>query len=137
MGIIGMDAADSRRGHEHGLGSTIVEPPRHRVLIAQVSNLAANRLDFAISAFGRQWVDTVCRRRPPSIVVLDMDSSASPTYGERGERAQGYFGCTCYHPLFVFDQLGDLERRAVRPGNMHSPATGMGYWSRSCRAIGT
>src|SRR6202040_652129 len=27
---------------------------------------------------------------------------------------------TCYHPLFVFNQLGDVERCALRPGNVHS-----------------
>jgi hypothetical protein len=32
----------------------------------------------------------------------------------------GHFGCTCYHPLFVFNQLGDMERCALRPGNVHS-----------------
>ncbi len=31
-----------------------------------------------------------------------------------------HFGCTCYHPLFVFNQFGDLERCALRPGNMRS-----------------
>jgi hypothetical protein len=30
------------------------------------------------------------------------------------------FGCTCYHPLFVFNQLGDLERCVLRAGNVHS-----------------
>jgi len=29
-------------------------------------------------------------------------------------------GCTCYHPLFVFNQLGDVERCALRSGNVHS-----------------
>src|SRR4029077_12114254 len=29
-------------------------------------------------------------------------------------------GCTCYHPLFVFNQLGDLERCVLRSGNVHS-----------------
>jgi Transposase DDE domain group 1 len=32
----------------------------------------------------------------------------------------GHFECTCYHPLFVFNQDGDLERCALRPGNVHS-----------------
>jgi hypothetical protein len=27
---------------------------------------------------------------------------------------------TCYHPLFLFNQFGDLERCALRPGNVHS-----------------
>src|SRR5713226_6312912 len=52
-----------------------------------------------------------------------MDSSESATYGEQeGSAYNGHFGCTCYHPLFVFNQLGDLERCALRPGNVHSAA---------------
>ena len=44
-----------------------------------------------------------------------------PTYGEQeGSAYNGHFGRTCYHPLFVFNQLGDLERCALRPGNVHS-----------------
>ena len=50
-----------------------------------------------------------------------MDSSVSPTYGDQeGTAYNGHFGCTCYHPLFVFNQFGDLERCALRPGNVHS-----------------
>jgi hypothetical protein len=67
-----------------------------------------------------QWIDPVHRRRP-RIVVLDMESSESPTYSDQeGSGYNGHFGCTCYHPLFVFNQLGDLERCALRPGNVHS-----------------
>ena len=32
----------------------------------------------------------------------------------------GHFSCTCYHPLFLFNQFGDLERCALRAGNVHS-----------------
>jgi DDE family transposase len=50
-----------------------------------------------------------------------MDSSVSPTFGEQeGTAYNGHFGCTCYHPLFVFNQFGDLERCALRSGNAHS-----------------
>ena len=50
-----------------------------------------------------------------------MDSSESLTYGEQeGSAYNGHFGCTCYHPLFVFNQFGDVERCALRPGNVHS-----------------
>jgi hypothetical protein len=50
-----------------------------------------------------------------------MDSSESPTYGEQeGSAYNGHFGRTCYHPLFVFNQLGDVERCALRSGNVHS-----------------
>jgi hypothetical protein len=70
-----------------------------------------------------QWIDKVHQRRPPRIIVLDMDSSESPTYGEQeGSAYNGHFGCTCYHPLFVFNQLGDVERCALRSGNVHSAA---------------
>jgi hypothetical protein len=50
-----------------------------------------------------------------------MDSSVSPTHGDQeGTAYNGHFACTCYHPLFVFNQFGDLERSALRPGNVHS-----------------
>jgi hypothetical protein len=60
-------------------------------------------------------------RRSPGSIVLDMDSSVSPTHGEHEMSVwNGHFECTCYHPLFVFNQFGDLERCALRPGNAHS-----------------
>jgi len=54
-------------------------------------------------------------------IILGMDSSVSPIHGEREQSVwNGHFGCTYYHPLFVFNQFGDLERCALRPGNLHS-----------------
>jgi hypothetical protein len=83
--------------------------------LSRTQNLAA------LSDLPGQWVDKVHQRRPPKAIVLDMDSSESPTYGEQeGSAYNGHFGCTCYHPLFVFNQLGDAERCALRPGNVHS-----------------
>src|SRR5215471_18409112 len=32
----------------------------------------------------------------------------------------GHYACTFYHPLFVFNQFGDLERCALRAGHVHS-----------------
>ena len=52
-----------------------------------------------------QWIDRVHRQRPPKLIVLDMDSSESPIYGEQeGSAYNGHFGCTCYHALFVFNR---------------------------------
>src|SRR6516164_9719636 len=66
------------------------------------------------------WIDLVHSRRPPRGIVLDMDSSVSPTHGEQELSVwNGHYQCTCYHPLFVFNQFGDLERCALRPGNVH------------------
>ena len=60
-------------------------------------------------------------RRRVKVIVLDMDSGVSSTYGDQeGSAYNGHFGWTCYHPLFVFTQFGDLERCALRPGNVHS-----------------
>jgi Transposase DDE domain group 1 len=72
------------------------------------------------------WIDAVHQRRRPRGIVLDMDWSGSPTYGgdQEGSSYNGHFGCTCYHPLFVFNQVGDLERCALR-----STASGV-CWNR-------
>jgi hypothetical protein len=68
-----------------------------------------------------QWIDGIHDRRPPRGIVLDMDSSVSPTYGDQEMSVwNGHFACTCYHPLFLFNQFGDLERCQLRPGNVHS-----------------
>src|ERR671939_720256 len=84
-------------------------------VMTQAKNLAA------LTDLSGQWIDRVHGRRPVKIIVLDMDSSVSPTYGEQeGTAYNGHFGCTCYHPLFVFNQFGDLERCGLRPGNVHS-----------------
>jgi hypothetical protein len=75
----------------------------------------------ALADLPGQWIDKVRGRRAPKAIVLDMDSSESPTYGEQeGSAYNGHFACTCYHPLFVFNQFGDVERCALRPGNVHS-----------------
>src|ERR671932_940958 len=75
----------------------------------------------ALTDLSGRWIDAVQDRRPAKMIVLDMDSSVSPTYGEQeGTAYNGHFGCTCYHPLFVFNQFGDVERCALRPGNVHS-----------------
>ena len=68
-----------------------------------------------------RWIDRIHGRRPPRGMLLDMDSSISPTRGEQEKSCwNGHYECTCYHPLFLFNQFGDLERCTLRPGNVHS-----------------
>jgi hypothetical protein len=75
----------------------------------------------ALMAMSSQWVDRVRQRKPFKKLILDMDSSVSETYGhQEGSVFNGYFGCTCYHPLFVFNQDGDVEQALLRHGNVHS-----------------
>jgi hypothetical protein len=75
----------------------------------------------ALADLSGTWIDRVHKRKLPRTIILDMDSSESPTHGEQeGSVWNGHFGCTCYHPLFLFNQFGDLERCLLRPGNAHS-----------------
>jgi hypothetical protein len=74
----------------------------------------------ALADLPGQWIDKVHSRRPPRTIVLDMDSSESPTYGEQeGSAYNGHFGCTCYHPLFVFKPA--RRCRAVRSALRERP----------------
>src|SRR3982074_3118368 len=83
--------------------------------------LAADKNLLALADLSGQWIDRVHARRPPRGILLDMDSSVSPTHGEQEMSVwNGHYECTCYHPLFVFNQFGDLERCSLRPGNVHS-----------------
>ena len=83
--------------------------------------LAAPENHSALVDMSGQWIDLVHGRRPPRGIVLDMDSSVSPTHGDQESSVwNGHYACTCYHPLFVFNQFGDLERCSLRPGNVHS-----------------
>jgi hypothetical protein len=77
----------------------------------------------ALTDLSGTWIDRVHERKPPRTITLDMDSSESPTHGDQeGSVWNGHFSCTCYHPLFLFNQFGDLERSLLRPGNAHSAA---------------
>jgi hypothetical protein len=85
----------------------------------EVLATADNRV--ALADLSGQWIDQVHASAPPKWITLDMDSSVSPTNGaQEGTAWNGHFGCMCYHPLFVFNQFGHLERCALRPGNVHS-----------------
>jgi hypothetical protein len=84
-------------------------------MLARPENLTA-----LADLLGR-WIDAVHDRRPPKSITLDMDSSESPVHGDQeGSAWNGHFQSKCLHPLFVFNQFGDLERCALRPGNVHS-----------------
>jgi hypothetical protein len=75
----------------------------------------------ALMNLSGQWIDRLRKQIPMKILVLDMDSSVSETYGRQdGTAYNGHFGCTCYHPLFCFNQFGDVEFALLRGGNVHS-----------------
>jgi Transposase DDE domain group 1 len=84
---------------------------------------------LALADLSGQWIDMVHARRPPRDILLDMDSSVSPTHGEQEMSVwNGHYACTW---LFVFNQFGDLERCALRAGNVHSA----GGWERVLKPV--
>jgi len=75
----------------------------------------------ALTDLSGKWIDQVRQLRKRPNLILDIDSSESPVHGsQEGSAYNGHFGRNCYHPLFVFNQHGDLERCALRRGNVHS-----------------
>ncbi len=75
----------------------------------------------ALSEVNGRWVERALQKTTHRRIILDMDSLASPVHGEQEASAyNGHFGCTCYHPLFCFNQFGDCEGSLLRPGNVHS-----------------
>ncbi|MTH94642.1 hypothetical protein E1297_01140, partial [Roseibium sp. RKSG952] len=75
----------------------------------------------ALAELPGRWIDAVHDKQPPKFITLDMDSSESPVHGDQeGTMWNGHFRSKCLHPLFVFNQYGDMERCALRPGNVHS-----------------
>ncbi len=103
------------RARERTAASTSLMGRFETELLTQSQNL-----ELLMNLSG-MWVDKIHERKPLKTIILDMDSSVSPTYGnQEGSAYNGYFECTCYHPLFCFNQFGDLERAMLRNGNVHS-----------------
>src|SRR5215831_2575668 len=77
--------------------------------------LATDKNLSALADLSGQWIELVHVRRPPHGIVFDMDSSESQTHGEQEMSVwNGHYACTCYHPLFVFNQFGDLEAERIK-----------------------
>ena len=93
----------------------------------ETETLSTTRNLTALMNLSGQWIDQVHQRRPLKQLILDMDSSVSETYGQQqGTAYNGHFECVCYHPLFLFNQFGDLERAMLRRGNNASAK----FWRR-------
>ncbi len=93
----------------------------------ETETLSTQRNLTALMNLSGQWIDQAHGRRPLKELILDMDSSVSETYGrQQGTAYNGHFECVCYHPLFLFNQFGDLERAMLRRGNNASAK----FWRR-------
>src|SRR3954454_3071631 len=74
----------------------------------------------ALTDLSGAWIDRVHRRRPPDGVILDMDSSESPTHGEQeGSAWNGHFRRTCLPPAVRVQPV--RRPRALRPAARQRP----------------
>jgi hypothetical protein len=74
-----------------------------------------------LAAINRDLVAQVEAMEPSRRVVLDIDSTEVPVYGQQEQSAyNGHFESTCYHPLLLFNRQGDCLEVRLRPGNVHS-----------------
>jgi len=121
----------------HVVGGRATLADKHAASTSEVGRFETEMLSTrnnltALMDLSGEWIDKVHRRKPPKQLILDMDSSVSETYGKQeGTAYNGYFECTCYHPLFVFNQFGDLERAMLRRGN-HASAK---FWRRVLQPV--
>ena len=84
-------------------------------LLAEPENLAGLR------AINRELIAKAEAIDSPQRVVLDIDSTEIPVYGNQEQSAyNGHFESTCYHPLLLFNREGDCLAAKLRPGNVHS-----------------
>src|SRR5216683_1069045 len=84
-------------------------------LLAEPENLAGFR------TINRELIAKAEAIDSPQRVVLDIDSTEIPVYGNQEQSAyNGHFESTCYHPLLLFNRESDCLAAKLRPGNVHS-----------------
>jgi Transposase DDE domain group 1 len=95
--------------------------------------LAAPENFSALADLSGQWIDLVHGRRPPRGIVLDMDSSVSPTHGEQEMSASGtaitpapaIIRCSCSISSVIWNAA------LCAPATCTAPMAGMVCSSRS------
>jgi hypothetical protein len=107
----------------HVVGGKASQPKKQAASTSEVGRFETGMLSTkhnltALMNLSGRWIDSVHERKPLKQLILDLDSSVSETYGQQqGTAYNGHFECMCYHPLFLFNQLGDLEYVMLRRGN--------------------
>jgi hypothetical protein len=86
------------------------------------TEMLAEEENFAgLARINRELIAKVEALDAAERVVLDMDSTEIPVYGEQENSAyNGHFESTCYHRLLLFNREGDCLAAKLRPGNVHS-----------------
>jgi Transposase DDE domain group 1 len=105
----------SRKIWERGAALTSRLQSFETEVLTQEENLAG------LAALNRELLARVEAIDSPRRVVLDMDSTEVPVYGDQEQSSyNGHFESTCYHPLLLFNRECDCLAAKLRPGNVHS-----------------
>jgi hypothetical protein len=100
---------------DRGAALTSRLPTFETGMLAEDENFAG------LARISRELIGKAEAVNSPQRVVLDMDSTEIPVYGEQEQSAyNGHFESTCYHPLLLFHREGDCLATKLRPGNVHS-----------------
>ncbi len=92
----------SRKIWERGAALTSRLQSFETEVLTQEENLAG------LAALNRELIAKAEAIDSPRRVVLDMDSTEIPVYGQQEQSAyNGHFESTCYHPLLLFNREGD------------------------------
>jgi hypothetical protein len=75
------------------------------------AGLPSKRTCPALTDLSAQWIDRVHARRRPKGLVLDMIPVSARLSEQEMSFWNGRYECARYHPLFVFNQFGNLEPR--------------------------
>ena len=86
------------------------------------TEMLAEEQNFAgLARINRELIGEAEALDSPQRVVVDMDSTEIPVYGQQEQIAyNGHFESTCYHPLVLFNREGDCLAAKLRPDNVHS-----------------
>jgi hypothetical protein len=105
----------SEKAWERGAGLTSRLQSFETDMLAEDENFAG------LAAVNRELIAKAEAVDSPQRVVLDMDSTEIPVYGQQEQSAyNGHFESTCYHPLLRFNREGDCLAAKSRPGHGHS-----------------
>lgn len=83
-------------------GKSTLNRLEHAGKIGQDRN---HKIDHDPQAFERMFVDVFldAYKEPRSFIVLDLDATDDPVYGQQeGRHFHGYYDCYCYLPLYIF-----------------------------------
>nr|WP_255683019.1 transposase [Enterobacter cloacae complex sp. ECL68] len=111
--------------------------PRHRRWDGSRPTLALAGNRAALADLNGQWIDRFHDRNGLKYIVLDMDSSVSPTHGDQeGSAWNGHFDRSCYHPNFLFNQFGMLNAAPCAMATSTAPMAGVMSRPRNCALRG-